>query len=583
MASAAGGNVSAAVVEVRSRGADLLRQPMLNKGTAFTAEEREQFGLTGLLPHAVSTLAEQAERAYRNVARKPTALERYIGMAALQDRNEHLYYRVLADHLEELLPVVYTPTVGEACAEFSHIFRRGRGVWITPEHRGRIASVLRHQPRGVRLVVVTDNERILGLGDLGAGGMGIPVGKLAIYVAAAGVHPASTLPVSLDVGTDNEELLADDLYLGWRAPRLRGAEYESLVDEFVAAVKATFPNVVLQWEDFKKANAFHLLERHRRTLPSFNDDIQGTAAVVLAGILSSERVTGRRLSDERIAILGGGAAGVGIAQLLRIALLKQERNVEDTLRAIAVIDSRGLLVDDTFIADAHKRPFAWPAELAARHGLSGGRRGLLDVVNAFEPTVLVGASGQPGVFDEAVIRAVAARVQRPVVLPLSNPTSKSEAVPADVLEWTGGRALVATGSPFDPVTRGGRQTRIGQANNAFVFPGLGLGTLVGRAHMVTDSMFLAAAEALALAVTADDLEAGSLYPRIRDLRAVTARVAEAVVREAREACVGLPYENSAIPGAVSRFMWDPAYPELVPADERDPARAAASPLPAHFE
>ncbi len=561
-------------VEVGSRGADLLRQPMLNKGTAFTAVEREQFGLTGLLPHAVSTLAEQAERAYRNVARKPGALERYIGMAALQDRNEHLYYRVLADHLEELLPVVYTPTVGEACAEFSHIFRRGRGVWITPEHRGRIASVLRHAPRNVRLVVVTDNERILGLGDLGAGGMGIPVGKLAIYVAAAGVHPATTLPVSLDVGTDNQELLADELYLGWRAPRLRGPEYESLVDEFVAAVKSTFPDAVLQWEDFKKATAFHLLERHRRTLPSFNDDIQGTAAVVLAGILSSERVTGRRLSGERIAIVGGGAAGVGIAQLLRIALRKQERSLEDTLRAIAVIDSRGLLVDDAPIADDHKRPFAWPAELAARHGLVPGRRTLLDVVEAFQPTVLVGASGQRGVFDEEVIRAVAVHVDRPVVLPLSNPTSKSEAVPADVLEWTGGRALVATGSPFEPVARGGRQTRIGQANNAFVFPGLGLGALVGRAQMVTDSMFLAAAEALTRCVTADDLEAGSLYPRIRDLRAVTARVAEAVVREVRDACVGLPYDNAAIPGAVCRFMWEPAYPELVPAAAREPAPAA---------
>jgi len=578
----AGGNAPA--VAVGLRGAELLRQPMLNKGTAFTAVEREQFGLTGLLPHAVSTLAEQAERAYRNVARKPSPLERYIGMAALQDRNEHLYYRVLADHLEELLPVVYTPTVGEACAEFSHIFRRGRGLWITPEHRGRIASVLRHVPaRSVRLVVVTDNERILGLGDLGAGGMGIPVGKLAIYVAAAGVHPASTLPVSLDVGTDNQELLADELYLGWRAPRLRGVEYESLVDEFVAAVKSTFPDAVLQWEDFKKATAFHLLARHRRTLPSFNDDIQGTAAVVVAGILSSERVTGRQLSGERVAILGGGAAGVGIAQLLRTALLEQERSVEDTLRAIAVIDRRGLVVADAPIADAHKRPFAWPAELAARHGLVPGRRTLLDVVQAFQPTVLVGASGQPGMFDEAVIRSVASGAERPVVLPLSNPTSKSEAVPADVVEWTGGRALVATGSPFDPVARGGRQTRIGQANNAFVFPGVGLGTLVARARMVTESMFLAAAQSLAAQVTDDDLAAGSLYPRIRDLRAVTARVAEAVVREAREACVGLPYENSAIPGAVSRAMWEPAYPELVPAPESKPESAVGAALPAHFE
>jgi malic enzyme len=304
---------------------------------------------------------------------------------------------------------------------------------------------------------------------------------------------------------------------------------------------------------------------------------------VLAGILTSERVTGRRLAGERIAILGGGAAGVGIAQLLRIALLRQERSVADTLESIAVIDSRGLLVDDMPIADAHKRPFAWPAELAARHGLPGGRRTLLDVINAFQPTVLIGASGQPAVFDEAVIRAVAGHVERPVILPLSNPTSKSEAVPADVLQWTGGRALVATGSPFEPVARGERQVRIGQANNAFVFPGVGLGALVSRAYMVTDEMFLAAAEALARCVTAGDLDAGSLYPRIRDLRAVTASVAEAVVREARQACVGLPYENSAIPGAVSRAMWEPVYPELVPAPERANAPAAACALPAHFE
>jgi malic enzyme len=570
-------------LEVRRRGADLLRDPALNKGTAFTAAEREAFGLTGLLPHAVSTLDEQAERAYRNVTRKTGNLERYIGMAALHDRNETLYYRVLGDHLEELLPIVYTPTVGEACAEFSHIFRRGRGVWITPEHRGRIADVLRAAaPRDVRLVVVTDNERILGLGDLGAGGMGIPVGKLSIYTAAGGVHPSLTLPVSLDVGTDNAALLADELYLGWRSPRLRGAEYDALVDEFVAAVRSVFPDALLQWEDFKKNTAFRLLARHRRTLPSFNDDIQGTAAVVVAGIMASGRVTGRRLSSERVAILGGGAAGVGIAQLLRTALQGQGRSAADTLRAVAVLDSRGLIVDDEPIADEHKRAFAWPAKQAERYGLPPGRRDLLAVVEAFQPTVLIGCSGQPGVFDEAVVRAAARAVDRPVILPLSNPTSKSEAVPADVLEWTDGRALVATGSPFDDVVRAGRRTRIGQGNNAFVFPGVGLGALVSRAHTVTESMFLAAAEALAAQVSADDLAEGSLYPHVRDLRAVTARVAAAVVAEAREAGVGLPFENSAIPASIARFMWEPAYPEMVAAPVED-ARPALAALPAHFE
>lgn len=573
-----------ATIQVRARGAELLRQPLLNKGTAFTAEEREEFGLTGLLPHAVSTMAEQAERAYRNVACKASPLERYIGMAALQDRNETLYYRVLCEHLEDLLPVVYTPTVGQACAEFSHIFRRGRGVWITPEHRGRIARVLRAatEDRRVRLVVVTDNERILGLGDLGAGGMGIPVGKLAIYTAAAGIHPASTLPVSLDVGTDNAELLEDDLYLGWRAPRLRGPEYESLVDEFVAAVKTTFPDAILQWEDFKKNTAFHLLDRHRRSLPSFNDDIQGTAAVVVSGILSSGRITGRTLAQERIVILGGGAAGVGIAQLLRIALQKQGRTLEQMLSAIAILDSHGLLVDDAPIADEHKRPFAWPAALAGSFGLGAGHRDLQSVVEAFHPTVLIGASGQPGVFDEKVVRAAAASVDRPVILPLSNPTSKSEAVPADVLAWTDGRALVATGSPFEPVVIGGREVRVGQGNNAFVFPGVGLGALVSRARMVTDSMFFAAAGALAGQVTAEDLAAGSLYPRVRDLRAVTAVVAEAVVRDARDTCVGLPFEDAAVADAVRGAMWEPAYPHLVPATGR-PAAAPVAGLPVHFE
>jgi malic enzyme len=559
--------MTAHTLETLERGAALLRNPLLNKGTAFTASEREALGLTGLLPAAVTTMDDQAERAYRNIERKTDPLERYIGMVALQDRNEHLFYRVLGDHLEELLPIVYTPTVGEACARFSHIFRRGRGLWITPEHRGRMVSVLKNGARDARLIVVTDNERILGLGDLGAGGMGIPIGKLAIYVAAAGVHPAQTLPVSLDVGTDNVSLREDPMYLGWRAPRLRGPAYEELLDEFVAAVRTAFPDAVLQWEDFKKGTAFRLLERHRSTLPSFNDDIQGTAAVVLAAVLASERLTGRSLASERVVILGAGAAGIGIAHLLRASRMRQRSTLEEAIESIAILDSRGLLVNDEEIHDAHKRPFAWPAPLAIRHGLGRDKRTLVDVVRALKPTVLVGTSGEPGTFTEEALREMGRHVASPVVLPLSNPTANCEATPEDILRWTEGRALVATGSPFDPVAVGDRMVRIGQANNAFVFPAIGLAALVSRASVVTDGMFRVAAEALAAEVTDADLAAGSLFPPVSELRALTQQVAQAVVREARDAGVGLAFEDRAIAEAVRRAVWTPAYPELVPRDE----------------
>ena len=552
-------------LEVPCRGVALLRHPLYTKGTAFTPEERSAFGLEGLLPQAVSTLEQQGRRAYANVARKADPLEKYVGLAALQDRNEHLFYRVLVDHIEELLPIVYTPTVGEACQTYSHIFRRGRGMWITPGHRGRIADVLANAPfDDVRLIVVTDNERILGLGDQGAGGMGIPVGKLALYTAAAGIPPWQTLPISLDVGTDNQSLLDDDLYLGWRFPRLRGPEYDSLVEEFVQAVRRRFPRALLQWEDFKKANAFRLLDRYRRTIRSFNDDIQGTAAVAVAGMLSGARATGTPVNAQRVVILGAGAAGVGIARLVRDTLRRHGLTGEALVSAVACLDTHGMLVADRHIADEHKREFAWPPELAARHGLSAGaRRDLEGVVRALHPTLLIGTSGEPHTFTEAVVREMARHVARPVIFPMSNPTSKSEAVPVDLLAWTEGRALVATGSPFAPVVHDGRTTVIGQGNNAFVFPGVGLGVLVSDADQVTDGMFAAAAAALAAEVSAEDLAAGSLFPPVRELRRVTARIAEAVVAEAREEGVGRPLADDAIPGRVQEATWDPAYVPLV--------------------
>jgi len=554
-------------VEVPYRGQRLLRHPMYNKGTAFTREERAALRLEGLLPDAVSTFEQQLGRVHRNIMRKEDPLERYIGLAALQDRNEHLFYRLLVEHIEELMPIVYTPTVGKACQEYSHIFRRARGIWITPGQRGRIDDVLANSPfEDIRLIVVTDNERILGLGDQGAGGMGIPIGKLALYCAAAGIHPAQTLPVSLDVGTDNKALLEDELYLGWRHPRLRGEEYYTLVDEFVRAVKFRFPMALLQWEDFKKTNAFHLLDKYRKQITCFNDDIQGTAAVATAGIMAGCRATGVPLTEQRIVILGAGAAGIGIARLLRDALQRAGLKDEALTGAIANLDSRGLVVDDQEIKDEHKRPFAWTAALAERHGMGKGRpRDLAAVVRAVKPTVLIGTSGEPGTFSELIVREMAAHVERPVIFPMSNPTSKSEAKPVDIVNWTGGRALIATGSPFEPVPYGGRVIKIGQGNNAFVFPGVGLGILVSEAREVTESMFAAAAVRLASEVHQDDFDAGMLFPPASQIRRVSRGIAEAVVRQAREEGVaGRRIPDEQIPQAVAAAMWDPQPPRVVP-------------------
>jgi malate dehydrogenase (oxaloacetate-decarboxylating) len=551
-------------LRVPYRGVALLRQPIYTKGTAFSEEERVAFGLEGLLPQHVSTIDQQRRRVYANIARKTDPLEKYIGLAALQDRNEHLFYRVLVDHIEEFLPIVYTPTVGRACQEFSHIFRRARGLWVTPAHRGRIREVLANAPvAGVRLIVVTDNERILGLGDQGAGGMGIPIGKLALYTAAAGIPPWQTLPISLDVGTDNVDLLEDDLYLGWRFPRLRGADYDSFVEEFVDAVRLRFPRALLQWEDFKKANAFRLLDRYRHSLTCFNDDIQGTAAIAVAALLVAARLTGTPLTEQRVVILGAGAAGIGIARLMRDTLSRAGLAGSELWTAIANLDSRGLLVDDQPIADVHKREFAWPADLAARRGLGpDSPRDLGSVVRALQPTVLIGTSGTPGAFAREVVEEMARHVSRPVILPLSNPTDKSEATPADLTAWTKGRAVIATGSPFPPVSWRGRARVVGQANNAFIFPGVGLGALVADAREVTEGMFAAAAERLAQEVPAQRLAAGGLFPPVGEIRQVSARIAEAVVKEARESGVGRALDDEAIAQTVAEAMWEPSYPAL---------------------
>jgi malate dehydrogenase (oxaloacetate-decarboxylating) len=547
-------------------GADILGRPLLNKGTAFTAAERQALGLCGQFPWRTTTIDEQVALELEHLRRKGDNLERYIGLASLQDRNETLFYRLLAGHLDELAPIVYTPTVGEACRQFSHIVRRPRGLWITPDDIDRIPDVLACAgQRDVRLIVATDNERILGLGDQGAGGMGIPVGKLALYCAGAGIHPGLTLPVSLDCGTDNEDLLADPFYLGYPKPRLRGAAYDAFIGAFVDAVASTWPHAVLQWEDFKQHNAIALLARYRHRLPCFNDDIQGTAAVITAGILSALQLTGQPLAAQRLVFLGAGAAGTGIATLVRQVARAQGGGAEGQDPLLVMLDSRGLIFEGRDHVDEDKRPFALDAGQCAQLGFAPARRYDLEtVIDQVAPTILIGTSGTGGAFTKAAIQAMAERTPVPIVFPLSNPTEKSEAIPADVLEWTQGRALVATGSPFDPVDLAGRTHLVGQANNVFVFPGIGLGAIVAGASEITDRMFAVAAATLAGLVPAQRLTQGALYPPLASLREVSRAIAIAVVREARDS--GLARVDSDAPAAdlVDAQMWTPVYQELTP-------------------
>jgi malate dehydrogenase (oxaloacetate-decarboxylating) len=552
------------------RGTELLEHPLFNKDTAFTDEERTAFRLHGLLPAAVMTIEQQVAVEMEHLRCKSDDLERFIGLAALQDRNETLYYRVLTQHLEELMPIVYTPVVGRACQEFSHILRRPRGLWITPGDTERIPELLRNARHGdIRLIVVTDNERILGLGDLGAGGMGIPVGKLALYTAGAGIHPALTLPVSLDVGTDNEVLLNDPMYLGWPHPRLRGEEYDRFVEAFVDAVIEVHPHALLQWEDFKQHTAIRLLDRYRHRLTCFNDDIQGTAAVVMAGILSSLNAQGVPLAAQRFVFLGCGAAGIGIARLLREGMRRAGAGEQTIRRAIAMLDSRGLTFLKRTPLDDDKRELALDPDTMAFHGFGAchpeTRYDLETVISHVRPTVLIGTSGVSGAFTEPAIRAMAEHARIPVILPLSNPTSKTEALPSDLLAWTDGRAIVATGSPFDPVEHDGKRHLIGQANNAFVFPGIGLGAIVSEAREITDDMFLAAAETLAATVDEERLAQGSLYPAQSELRRVSRAIAIRVVREARDLRVGRDLTDGEIEVAVDEAIWEPEYCRYVPA------------------
>jgi malic enzyme len=531
-------------ISVRVRGADVLRNPLLNKGTGFSAAERQGLRIEGLLPFKSISQEQQAARIYEQLQAQPDPLQKYLLLSALQNRNAHLFYRLLGDHLEELMPIVYTPTVGTATQRFSRVFQGGGGVWITPDMKGRMADVLRNVAgkRNLRLLVVTDNESILGLGDQGAGGMAISVGKLALYTAAAGIDPDEALPVSLDFGTDNEEL----------------------VEEFVTAVRTLMPAALVQWEDFRKDNALAILDRFVDRVPSFNDDIQGTGAVVMAGINSALRVLDERLAAQRIVIFGAGAAGLGVARQINARLAEEGVPSSERAGVVAVLDRNGLIVDDDRIRDAYKRELAWPAALARRYGLDGNSgRSLRDVVRTYRPTVLIGLSGVAGSFDERLIRDMAARVERPVIFPSSNPSSNCEAVPADLYAWTDGRCLVATGGPYPDVEYGGRRIRVGQGNNVFVFPGLGLGALAVRAKRVTNGMTNAASKALAAQVTDAELAAGLLFPSVARLRDVSFEVATAVAREAIREGVASHAEHD-VERTVRATMWEPRYPCFEP-------------------
>jgi malate dehydrogenase (oxaloacetate-decarboxylating) len=552
---------SGAIIETELSGFDLINQPMLNKGTAFDEEERTRFGLHGLLPPHVGSLDEQVARRMKALRGYTTDFERYAFLRDLQDVNETLFYALLVRHTEELLPIVYTPTVGEGSQRFSEIWRKPRGVFLSFPNRDRIADILsdRRFDR-VRIVVVSDGERILGLGDQGAGGMGIPIGKLSLYTACAGIHPAETLPVLLDVGTNNAERLADPLYIGWKHERVRGQDYDDFVETFVTAIVKRWPHVLLQWEDFAGPNAGRLLARYRDRLCTFNDDIQGTAAVAAGTLLAAINVTGIPLARQRIALFGAGSAGTGICSLILKAMTDAGAAEGDARRNFFAVDRDGLLVEGMANLTDAQRPFVQPRAAVEGWALrTPGKIELLDVVANAKPTTLIGVSGQASAFREDIVREMARHVARPVIFPLSNPTSRSEATPADLLAWTEGRALIGTGSPFPPVTWNGSPAAIAQTNNSYVFPGIGLGVMAVDARRVTDSMFMAAAKALATISPTNSDKTARLLPPVPELRRVARMVALAVAKQAVADGVARPLSAKTIERRVEATMWEPAY------------------------
>jgi malate dehydrogenase (oxaloacetate-decarboxylating)(NADP+) len=536
-------------------GAALLRDPVLNKDGAFSEEEREILGLRGLLPARVQTMEEQVQRTLENFRRKPNDIEKYLFMIGIQDRNKTLFYRVVMDHLDEMMPIIYTPTVGQACLEYGHIFRRSRGIFISAKDRGRMPELLRNWPyRDIRIIVVTDGERILGLGDLGADGMGIPVGKLALYTACAGIHHSLSLPVTLDVGTENEALLNDPLYIGLKQRRLRGAAFDDFVEEFIVAVEEVFPRTLVQFEDFGNINAFRLLERYRERICAFNDDIQGTAAVTLAGLFSALRITGARLRDQKLLFVGTGEAGQGTAELTAGALMAEGLSAEEARARCWFVDSKGLVVKGRSDLTGRKLRYAHDHEFI--FDLAGA-------VAALKPTALIGLSGQPGLFTAPILKAMARHQERPIIFALSNPTSKAECTAQEAYTATEGRAIFASGSPFAPVTLKGQTLVPAQGNNVYIFPGLGLGVIAAGARHVVDEMFFTAAHTLAQQVSAEDLSQGRVYPPLARIREVSAAIAAQVAEVAYRLDLATKPRPEDMPAYIKSLMYEPQYQSYV--------------------
>ena len=551
------------------RGMELLDSPLLNKGTAFGDEERTAFRLHGLLPPHIETLDEQAVRAYEAFDRKTDDLERHIYLRALQDTNEVLFYRLLLEHIGEMMPLVYTPTVALACEQFSHIYRRPRGLFISYPLRDSIPALLRSRPnKEVDVIVVTDGERILGIGDQGAGGLGIPIGKLSLYTLIGGIHPERTLPIVLDVGTNNAERLSDPEYLGWRHERITGQDYFDFVDRFVQAVKQELPSTCLQWEDFATPHARPILQKYRDQLLTFNDDIQGTSAVALGAILGAVKVTGKGVQDQHIVMLGAGSAGIGVADGLREAMKEEGLSEPEARSSFWVIDSGGLLhtgrkdltPEQSVYAQPESRLSGWPRT-------SNGQVGLADVIQKIEATIMIGLSTVGGAFSEPIVREMARKAERPVIFPLSNPTAKSEAKAEDLIHWTDGRALVATGSPFPPVSYGGRKIPIAQCNNVYIFPAMGLGVVASRARSITEPMLLAAARALGANSPALKDPSASLLPPLTEIRRATSEIAVVVGIEAQKDGVAPKFSEEELRRRVAKTQWTPAYAS-VPNEEK---------------
>jgi len=541
-------------------GVDLIEDPLFNKGTAFTEEERGKYKLRGLLPPHVMTLEEQAALAYEAFSQYSDDLQKHIFLRGLQDRNETLFYRLMHDHVSEMMPLVYTPVVGLACQRFSHIYRQARGVYIAYPNRGQIDEILANVDREIDVIVVTDGERILGLGDQGAGGMGIPIGKLSLYSLCGGVRPERTLPMMLDLGTNNQERIDDPEYIGWRHERIRGQEYDDFIEQFVAAVNKRFPKVLLQWEDFASPDAYRILGKYRDQLCTFNDDIQGTAAVTTGTILAAIEASGGKLDEQRVVMLGAGSAGVGITEQLILTMVESGIPEAQARKKFFLLDLGGLLHDGrTDLDDVHRPLAQHAADLADWDCDTRGKIEFADVVRNARPTVLVGATGQSGAFSEDAIREMAKHVERPVIFPLSNPTSRAEALPADLLKWTDGKAVIATGSPFDPVEYNGLTHSISQCNNSYIFPAMGTGILASKATRVTDKMFMAAAQALKDCSPALKDPTAPLLPPLEKIRDVSRHIGIAVARQAQKDRAAEKTSEAELEERIADTMWFPQY------------------------